>query len=83
MRSVAYLCLLCVVTMWPACDAEQVDAAGRAQEGGVVNYAEVRARLARSLPEKANEIGDFIDTLQDISKATIEMTNQISAHCAQ
>ena len=69
--------------MWPACDAEQVDAAGRAQEGGVVNYAEVRARLARSLPEKANEISDFIDTLQDISKATVEMTNQISAHCAQ
>ena len=46
--------------MWPALNAEQVDAAGRAQDGGVANYAEVRARLARSLPEKANEIGDFI-----------------------
>ena len=83
MRGVVYFCLFCVVTMWPALNAEQVDAAGRAQDGGVVNYAEVRARLARSLPEKANEIGDFIDTLQDISKATVEKTNQISAHCAQ
>ena len=83
MRGVAYFCLFCVATICPACLAEQMDAAGRAQEGAAVNYADVRARLARSLPEKVNEIEDFIDTLQDISKATVEMTNQISAHCAQ
>jgi len=83
MRGVAYYCLLCIVSLGPACHAEQASSAARTQDGSVVNYAEVRARLAHSLPEKANEIADFIDALQEISKATVEMSDQISAHCAQ
>jgi len=51
--------------------------------GSTINYAEVRARVAHSFPEKANEIADTISVLQDLSKATVEMADQISAHCSQ
>ena len=83
MRSVVYYCFLCILSFWPACHAEQGGSAARTRDGNMVNYAEVRARLAHSLPEKANEIADFIDALQEISIATFEMSGQISAHCAQ
>ena len=83
MRGVFIYCFLCFLSLWPAGRAEQVSGAARTHDGGAVNYAAVRARLANSLPEKANEIADFIDTLQEISRATMEMSTQISAHCAQ
>ena len=83
MRAVVYYCLLCILSLWPACRAEQASGAARTHDGGAVNYAEVRARLAHSLPEKANEIADFVDALQGITRATTDMSNQISAHCAQ
>lgn len=83
MRGVFIYCFLCFLCLWPSGRAEQVSGAARTHDGGAVNYAAVRARLANSLPEKANEIADFIDTLQEISRATMEMSTQISAHCAQ
>ena len=49
----------------------------------IANYAEVRSRVAHSFPEKANEIADIISVLQDLSKATVDMTEKISAHCSQ
>ena len=49
----------------------------------MTNYAEVRSRVAHSFPEKANEIADIISVLQDLSKATVDMTEKISAHCSQ
>ena len=51
--------------------------------GSAVNYAEVRKRVTRSYPEKANEIADTISVLQDLSKATVAMVQEISAHCPQ
>jgi len=51
--------------------------------GGAINYAEVRVRVAHSFPEKANEIADTISVLQDLSKATVDMTDKIVAHCSQ
>jgi hypothetical protein len=43
----------------------------------------VRARVARGFPEKANEIADTISVLQDISRATVDLTEKISVHCSQ
>ena len=78
-----YFCLICIVSLWSTCHGEQVGSATRSQDGSVVNYAKLRSTLSHNLPEKANEFADFIDSLQEISKATLEMTDQISAHCAQ
>ena len=83
MRGVFIYCFLCFLSLWRAGRAEQVSGAARTHDGGAVNYAAVRARLANSLPEKANEIADLIDTLQEVSRATMELSNQISTHCAQ
>ena len=47
-----------------------------------VNYAEVRKRVTRSFPEKANEIADVIAVLQEISRSTVDLSKQISAHCS-
>lgn len=82
MRSVLYF-LCCIMGFLAACLAEQNEHVASIQASSVVNYADVRARLANSLPEKANEIADLIDTLQEISKATTEVADKISAHCAQ
>ena len=66
-----------------SCSAEQNDIfAGSGVRGGV-NYASVRARVASSLPEKANEINDFINILQEMSQATMEAADKISAHCGE
>ena len=46
------------------------------------DYAEVRARVTRSLPEKANEVASTISALQDLTRATLDMTEKISLHCA-
>ena len=47
-----------------------------------VNYAEVRKRVTRSFPEKANEIADVIAVLQEISWSTVDLSKQISTHCS-
>ena len=46
------------------------------------DYAEVRARVTRSFPEKANEVASTISALQDLTRATLDMTERISLHCA-
>ena len=48
----------------------------------LVNYAEVRKRVTRSFPEKANEIADVIAVLQEISQSTVDLSKQISTHCS-
>ena len=48
----------------------------------LVNYAEVRKRVTRSFPEKANEIADVIAVLQELSRSTVDLSKQISAHCS-
>ena len=48
----------------------------------LVNYAEVRKRVTRSFPEKANEIADVIAVLQEISRSTVDLSKQISTHCS-
>ena len=82
MRALLYF-LYCIMGFLAACLAEQNEHVASIQVGSVVNYADVRARLANSLPEKANEIADLIDTLQEISRATTEVADKISAHCVQ
>ena len=82
MRGVLF-CFVCFLASWPACRAQQDRGARTAENQASVNYAELRTRLAHSLPEKANEIADLIDELQKVSKATLQMTEQISAHCVQ
>ena len=75
--------LLFIAGLTQSCLAERDSGAARTSADSAINYADVRARVANSLPEKANEIADFIDTLQDISRATMEMTEKISANCGQ
>ena len=55
----------------------------RAKGGSVVNYAEVRARVARGFVEKANEMADAIAVLQDLSRATVGLNEQITKHCSK
>ena len=83
MKRVLFFCVVCFVASWAACHAQQARSAGVPEDQALVNYAELRTRLAHSLPEKTNEIADFIDALQKVSKATLQMTEQISAHCVQ
>ena len=83
MRGVVLYCIVCFLASWPTCHAQQARGARTAGDQAFVNYAELRTRLAHSLPEKANEIADLIDELQKVSKATLQMTEQISAHCVQ
>ena len=55
----------------------------RAKGGSVVNYAEVRARVAHGFAEKANEMADAIAVLQDLSRTTVDLTDQITKHCSK
>ena len=57
--------------------------AGHAKRGGVVNYAEVRARVTHGFAEKANEMADAIAVLQDLSRATLGLTEDITKHCSK
>ena len=75
--------LCCVMGSLAAGLAEQNENVGSDQASTVVNYADVRARLANSLPEKANEIADLVDNLQELSRATTEVADKISAHCSK
>ena len=49
----------------------------------IVNYAVIRARVARGFIEKANEMADAIAVLQDLSKTTLGLREQIAQHCAK
>ena len=65
-------------------DEAYIMSSGRpATNGNAVNYADVRLRVKNSYAEKANEIGDTIALLQDISRDTLHLKEQISAQCAQ
>ena len=57
-------------------------AASATENTDLVNYAEVRKRVTRSFPEKANEIADVIAVLQEISRSTVDLSKQISARCS-
>ena len=56
--------------------------AAKTENTDSVNYAEVRKRVTQSFPEKANEIADVIAALQEISRSTVDLSKQISAHCS-
>ena len=62
--------------------SDAIGAASTTENTDLVNYAEVRKRVTRSFPEKANEIADVIAVLQEISRSTLDLSQQISAHCA-
>ena len=53
----------------------------RGNGGAVVNYAEIRARVAHGFIEKANEMADAVAVLQDLSKASSGLSEQIKKHC--
>ena len=53
----------------------------RGHGGGIVNYAEIRARVANGFIEKANEMADALAVLQELSKATSSLSEQITKHC--
>ena len=53
----------------------------RGQKGAIVNYAEIRARVANGFIEKANEMADALAVLQDLSRASSGLREQISKHC--
>ena len=72
-------CLILCVCMCGVYGSGSTDLTG----SKITNYADVRSRVAHSFPEKANEIADIISVLQDLSKATVDMTEKISAHCSQ
>lgn len=62
--------------------ADSLGAAAKIANTDLVNYAEVRKRVTRSFPEKANEIADVIAVLQELSRNTLDLSTQISAHCS-
>lgn len=62
--------------------SDSLGVAAKIENTDFVNYAEVRKRVTRSFPEKANEIGDVIAVLQEISRSTVDLSKQISAHCS-
>ena len=62
--------------------SDALGVAATTENTDLVNYAEVRNRVTRSFPEKANEIADVIAVLQEISRSTLDLSQQISAHCA-
>ena len=62
---------------------ESSGAFASATGGRVVNYAEVRARVTHGFVEKANEMADAIAVLQDLSRATVDLTEQITKHCSK
>ena len=51
------------------------------KDGVIVNYAEIRARVANGFIEKANEMADALAVLQDLSRASSGLREQISKHC--
>ena len=68
--------------IFAASASDAIGAASTTENTDLVNYAEVRKRVTRSFPEKANEITDVIAVLQEISRSTLDLSNQISAHCS-
>ena len=63
-------------------DTYGLSADNSAKSGNAVNYADVRLRVKNSYAEKASEISDTIALLQDISRDTLRLTEQISSQCA-
>merc|ERR1712113_802617 len=56
----------------------------RGHGGGViVNYAEIRSRVAHGFIEKANEMADALAVLQELSIATSGLSEQITKHCSK
>ena len=62
--------------------ADSLGAAAKIANTDLVDYAEVRKRVTRSFPEKAYEIADVIAVLQELSRNTLDLSTQISAHCS-
>jgi hypothetical protein len=86
MSALMRLFALCAFLCGALCSAWQEKSAAfvtRSESSTTVNYAAVRARVAHGFSEKANEIADTIAVLQDISRATMDLTDQISVHCSQ
>ena len=61
---------------------DSLGVAAKTENTDSVNYAEVRKRVTQSFPEKANEIADVVAALQEISRSTVDLSKQISAHCS-
>ena len=57
--------------------------AGRGRGGLSVNYAEIRSRVASGFLEKANEMAEAVAVFQDLSKATVILSEQIVQHCSK
>ena len=76
-------CFCCFLFALIALSEKPVAFVASSKISNSVNYADVRARVAKSFPEKANEIANLIAVLQDLSKATVDLTKQISTHCQQ
>ena len=62
--------------------SDSLGVAAKTEHTDSVNYAEVRKRVTRSFPEKASEIADVIAVMQEISRSTLDLSTQISAHCS-
>ena len=56
---------------------------GRGHGDNIVNYAEMRTRVARAFIEKANEIAEAVAVFQHLSKATSNLSEQIVQHCSK
>ena len=70
------LCLCAVVS-----GESSIAFAAHGKFGSSVNYADVRARVAHGFIEKANEMANAIAVLQDLSRATVDLSEQIATHC--
>ena len=69
-------------SMFAVAASDSLGSVTKVENTDIVNYAEVRKRVTRSFPEKANEIADVIAVLQEISRSTLDLSQQSSAHCA-
>ena len=55
----------------------------RGHSGSIMNYGEIRARLVHGFVQKANEMADAVAVLQNLSKETSALSEQIVKHCSK
>ena len=57
-------------------------AAGRSAAAGIaVTYADVRGRVAKALPEKANELADALAVMQQLSSDSALALKTMQSRC--
>ena len=79
LRLLSFCVCLCTVVS----SASPIAFTTRGKSGSSVNYADVRARVTHGFIEKANEMANAIAVLQDLSKATVDLSEQIAMHCGK